>query len=415
VHKPDIVSAAASRRLVPMEYLREYLSTVPDPLLIFAAGAMTQSCILLPFLLLGKGSKKTTATAPKPKPLALSGDEKKDFLLVFNALTEEILESVDQYNLPPRTREYVKRMAVYNVPKGKLTRGLTVISALKELKYGGKPLPPAEYQRAATLGWCVEWLQAMFLVMDDIMDESETRRGQICWYLQPDVKMNAINDGLLLEAHIYVILKRYFGDDPVYVHLLELLHETTHQTALGQFLDLTTSEPDTVDFDRFSMTVYTDIVVYKTAFYSFYLPCALGMRLAGVEDETLYKKAADICKEMGALFQIQDDYLDCYGDPERIGKVGTDIRDNKCSWLINRALQDCTMAQKRELSANYAKKDPKCEAKVKEIFAKLGIEGKFKAHEEAAHAELVKKIGNIKGMPSTIFSQLLARIHKRDK
>jgi hypothetical protein len=163
-----------------MEYLREYLSTVPDPLLIFAAGAMTQSCILLPFLLLGKGSKKTTATAPKPKPLALSGDEKKDFLLVFNALTEEILESVDQYNLPPRTREYVKRMAVYNVPKGKLTRGLTVISALKELKYGGKPLPPAEYQRAATLGWCVEWLQAMFLVMDDIMDESETRRGQVC-------------------------------------------------------------------------------------------------------------------------------------------------------------------------------------------------------------------------------------------
>ena len=94
--------------------------------------------------------------------------------------------------------------------------------------------------------------------------------------------MNAINDGLLLEAHIYVILRKYFGSDPVYVHLLELLHETTHQTALGQFLDLTTSEPDKVEFERFSMTVYTDIVVYKTAFYSFYLPCALGMRLAGV-------------------------------------------------------------------------------------------------------------------------------------
>ena len=65
-----------------------------------------------------------------------------------------------------------------------------------------------------------------------------------------------------------------------------------------------------------------------------------------------------------ARSQVQDDYLDCYGDPERIGKIGTDIRDNKCSWLINCALKDCTSAQRRTLEANYAKKDPKCEAKV---------------------------------------------------
>lgn len=264
-----------------------------DMVVYFGLGAATMACILLPcFFLFGKGTSGSSAKRYTPKAIPLSGDEKKDFLTVFNALTEEVLQDVDQYSLPPRTRDYMKRMATYNVPKGKLTRGLTVISALKELKYEGKALPAAEYQRAATLGWCVEWLQAMFLVMDDIMDESETRRGQICWYLQPDVKMNAINDGLLLEAQIYVILKKYFGSvraadershacldccrgctmlrpcllaipppqDPCYVQLLELLHETTHQTALGQFLDLTTSEPDKVDFDRFSLTVYTDIV-----------------------------------------------------------------------------------------------------------------------------------------------------------
>ena len=112
---------------------------------------------------------------------------------------------------------------------------------------------------------------------------------------------------------------------------------------------------------------------------------------------------------------MQDDYLDCYGDPERIGKIGTDIRDNKCSWLINKALAECTSAQRKTLEANYAKKDPKCEAKVKEIFKKLDLESKFKQYEEEAHAQLVAKIDAIKGMPTTIFSQLLARIYKRDK
>lgn len=175
-------------------------------------------------------------------PVTLTGDDKKDFTATFDALTQELLKEIEKYKLPPRTIEYMKRMVEYNVPKGKLTRGLTVITAYKSIK-GVTALSPIEYRRAATLGWVVEWLQAMFLVMDDIMDESETRRGQVCWYLRPDVKMNAINDGLMLECHIYVLLKKYFGNDPVYVRLLELLHETTHQTSLGQFLDLTTAEP----------------------------------------------------------------------------------------------------------------------------------------------------------------------------
>lgn len=92
------------------------------------------------------------------------------------------------------------------------------------------------------------------------------------------------------------------------------------------------------------------IVVYKTAFYSFYLPVALAMRMVrrlpvnlllpalaliiaayfafyqvGVTDEAAYELALSILLPLGEYFQVQDDYLDCYASPEVLGKIGTDI------------------------------------------------------------------------------------------
>lgn len=67
---------------------------------------------------------------------------------------------------------------------------------------------------------------------------------------------------------------------------------------------------------------------------------------------------------MGRFFQVQDDYLDCFGDPVVTGKVGTDIEDNKCGWLINQALLRGTDEQKALLAANYAKKDSACVSQI---------------------------------------------------
>ena len=89
------------------------------------------------------------------------------------------------------------------------------------------------------------------------MDGSITRRGAPCWYRKDGtvvgtVGMIAINDSFLIEAAIYKLLKMHFREKPYYVDLLELLHETTYQTELGQLLDLTTAPDSTLVFDRFT-------------------------------------------------------------------------------------------------------------------------------------------------------------------
>ena len=103
------------------------------------------------------------------------------------------------------------------------------------------------------------------------------------------------------------------------------------------------------------------MVIYKTAYYSFYLPVALAMHMChipasyslGSSHVDPYKLALDILLPLGEYFQIQDDFLDYAGTPEQLGKIGTDIIDNKCSWCVNVALALVTPAQRKILDENY--------------------------------------------------------------
>ena len=114
-------------------------------------------------------------------------------------------------------------------------------------------------------------------------------------------------------------------------------------------LDLITTPADKVDLSRYTIQNYTDIAKYKTAYYSFYLPVACGLTIAGIEDKDAFRVSEEILIPMGIYFQIQDDYLDCYADPDLLGKIGTDIQDNKCSWLVCQALDRATPEQRTSL------------------------------------------------------------------
>jgi farnesyl diphosphate synthase len=282
----------------------------------------------------------------------------------------------------------------------------------------GTPLSEEQYFQSATLGWMIELLQAFFLVSDDIMDSSITRRGNPCWYRQPHVGMIAINDAFMLESAIYRLLKKYFRSHPSYIDLIELFHEVTFQTELGQLCDLLTAPEDKVDLDNFSMEKYQFIVIYKTAYYSFYLPVALALHQSGFATPKNLKQAHDILIPLGEYFQIQDDYLDNFGKPEHIGKIGTDIMDNKCSWLINQALEVATPEQKKILAENYGQKNSEKEAIIKKLFDEMGLEQRYNDYEEKRVGEIKKMITEVdesEGLKKSVFEAFLGKIYKRTK
>ncbi|CED84209.1 isoprenoid biosynthesis-related protein [Phaffia rhodozyma] len=354
------------------------------------------------------------STTPEEKKAA-----RAKFEAVFPVIADEILDYMKGEGMPAEALEWMNKNLYYNTPGGKLNRGLSVVDTYILLSPSGKDISEEEYLKAAILGWCIELLQAYFLVADDMMDASITRRGQPCWYKVEGVSNIAINDAFMLEGAIYFLLKKHFRKQSYYVDLLELFHDVTFQTELGQLIDLLTAPEDHVDLDKFSLNKHHLIVVYKTAFYSFYLPVALAMRMVGVTDEEAYKLALSILIPMGEYFQVQDDVLDAFAPPEILGKIGTDILDNKCSWPINLALSLASPAQREILDTSYGQKNSEAEARVKALYAELDIQGKFNAYEQQSYESLNKLIDSIdeekSGLKKEVFHSFLGKVYKRSK
>jgi farnesyl diphosphate synthase len=345
---------------------------------------------------------------------------KQKFLAVFPELVTELLDVLRENGMPADAIAWFQRNLEYNTPGGKLNRGISVVDTYALLKGFNSyaDFQEEEYKKAAILGWCIELLQAYFLVADDMMDQSITRRGQPCWYKVEGVKEIAINDAFMLEGAIYILLKKYFRKDGYYVDLLDLFHEVTFQTEMGQLLDLITAPEDHVDLSKFTLEKHSFIVIFKTAFYSFYLPVALAMYMAGITDERDLKQARDVLIPLGEYFQIQDDYLDCFGKPEDIGKIGTDIQDNKCSWVVNTALKICTPEERQLLDENYGRKDATKEKVCKELFNKLKIDALYKSYEEDIATKLEEQIKNVdesRGFKGAVLTAFFKKIYKRSK
>lgn len=234
------------------------------------------------------------------------------------------------------------------------------------------------------------------------MDNAETRRGQPCWYLVPKIGSNALNDAFLLEHLAYQILEKYFGQMDCYTELLNLLLSVTYKTILGQSMDVRASQER--DFSKYNMQLYNSIVTYKTGYYTVYLPVALGMVLAGLgnrnnEKKLLWKQMELVTLDIGRLFQIQDDYFDCFGDEKVIGKkVGTDIEEGKCTWLFVKAKEVAVDGKMIDLlENNYGSKEKNKLNMVKEVYKMLFLSQAFALDQKKIYGEInrrMEQLGN---------------------
>lgn len=109
--------------------------------------------------------------------------------------------------------------------------------------------------------------------------------------------------------------------------------------------------------------------------------------------------------------------MDCYGDPEVTGKIGTDIEDNKCSWLIVQALARANSDQRAVLEASYARRNPDDVAKVKGVYAELGLVQAYREYEESSYRDLMALIGSLTSdeLPKDMFISFAGKFYKRNK
>jgi len=303
-----------------------------------------------------------------------------------------------------------------------MNRGLSVPATYQLLIPPSTSITSHQLQLANILGWTVELMQAFFLVADDIMDESVTRRGQPCWYKKQEIGLGAFNDSIILETCVYSVVKNYFKSEPYYLDVLENLLEITKFTAYGQSLDtlsahnfnMVKGQPGSLE--TFDMARYSAIVKYKTSYYSFYLPVSLAMTMAGITDQELFEGARTILLEIGHYFQVTDDFIDCYGDPAVTGKIGTDIQDGKCSWMIVKALELANDEQRNILALHYGSQNAEDVETVQEIYRNLDVLGMFEEYEAKFYVTIMKHIDNLctgNAIPKEVFTTFLNKIYKR--
>lgn len=244
------------------------------------------------------------------------------------------------------------------------------------LQLGGKRVRPvmclmanelfeAIHPDAFHVATAIELFHNFTLIHDDIMDEAPLRRGVETVHIKygHNTAMLA-GDVMLIRA--YENLQKIH---PQYLpKILQLFNQTAREVCEGQQLDLDYEQAKDVTLDD-----YLHMITLKT---SVLLAASLEMgAILGGAGEGNCKHLYEFGKNLGIAFQIQDDYLDAFGDPEKFGKdVGGDIRQNKKTFLLLHALEVASPEQKANLLSLMETNPPNKVEAILEIFRNCKVD-----------------------------------------
>jgi geranylgeranyl diphosphate synthase type II len=187
----------------------------------------------------------------------------------------------------------------------------------------------------------IELFHNFTLIHDDIMDAAPLRRG-----LETVHFKYGSNTALLAGDVMLVVAYEYLNKiNSSYIKsIISLFSKTAKEVCEGQQLDMDFEKLPTVSLDE-----YLKMIELKT---SVLLAASLHMgAIIGGAGEGNCNHLYEFGKNLGIAFQIQDDYLDAFGDPEKFGKTaGGDIKQNKKTFLLIHALETADTNQKQELN-----------------------------------------------------------------
>lgn len=301
------------------------------------------------------------------------------------------------------TGDVAGRYAQY-VSRGKMMRALLVVLGYR--MSGLRHLTDDVLRCASAL----ELLHSAMLIHDDIIDRSDERRGQPSWHVR--YAQLAAARGAAESAHVgrsmalcagdigfffaFEMLAQLDVEERIKRRILTAVTRTVGAAGLGELHEMRLTL-----HHNGSDAAILDVYAQKTAGYSCALPLTVGALMGRLLPDTVDALDA-IGQAMGEMFQVIDDELDLFGDPQALGKpVGTDVREGRHTLfyaLLERLLPAPEWARLKPLFGN-GELQPADLCRVRAAVDRAGIRGLIGRHLQRTSAEAMERVAALPVAP----------------